>query len=75
MASKRMKCRVTGMACTGCAAGIERGIAMLDGVESVKADFESGRAAIIYDPELINQDSLADAIRDLGYEVNEISSE
>jgi len=75
MAYEKMTCRIEGMACTGCAGGIERSIGKLDGVQSIEVDFGAGRASIIYAPERTNCDKLADAIRSMGYDVDEVRAE
>jgi len=60
---------VTGMACTTCAATIEKGLAETPGVEQAQVSFASEKAAVEYDPSKVDLAKLRQAISELGYGV------
>lgn len=43
---------VTGMACAGCAATVERKLNGMDGVEKAEVNFASRTASVFYDPKV-----------------------
>lgn len=58
---------VYGMRCVGCELGIEREIAKLKGVISVKADSSKNIVTVKYKKNLIKIDTIIDKITELGY--------
>jgi copper chaperone CopZ len=60
---------VRGMSCANCARSIEKKLAATPGVTKASVDLESARATVEYDTDLVKPDTLAKAVRDLGYEV------
>jgi len=60
---------VAGMTCANCARSVERKLAGTPGVVKATVNLEAGRAAVEYDPERVRPDALANAVRQLGYEV------
>lgn len=58
---------VYGMRCVGCELGIEREIAKLKGVISVKADSSKNIVTVKYKKNLIKTDTIIDKITELGY--------
>lgn len=63
---------IEGMSCAmGCAKVIEKNLAKMDGVKSVKVDFESKTANIEYDAEMTSQESIIATVKRTGdvYEV------
>jgi P-type Cu+ transporter len=63
---------VTGMTCAACARTIENTLRDTPGVRAASVNFATGRAAVTFDPEAVGLHDLAEAIRDVGYDVIEI---
>ena len=61
---------VEGMTCASCNVSVETAINKLDGIRSVKADFESRSAVVIYNEQKISLDKIIDAINTLGYKAD-----
>ena len=59
-----------GMSCASCAAGIERALNRLDGVEAT-VNFATERAAVAFDPERASVDELVGAVESIGYGARE----
>jgi Cu+-exporting ATPase len=57
------------MTCGNCARSVERRLASTPGVTKAKVDLEAARATVEYDVDLVKPDVLANAVRQLGYEV------
>jgi P-type Cu+ transporter len=70
-ASERLDLDVEGMTCAACAARIERGLSKLDGVSQAGVNFASGRATVVYDPEVCSLDDFKTTVTSLGYGVPE----
>jgi Cu+-exporting ATPase len=60
---------IRGMSCAACAARIEKGLKKLDGITDANVNFAMEKATVAYDPSLINDDKINQAIQGLGYEV------
>jgi copper chaperone CopZ len=60
---------VRGMSCANCARSVERRLASTPGVTKALVELQGERAYVEYDPELVKPEVLANAVRDLGYEV------
>ncbi len=58
------------MTCHNCTRTVERTLASTPGVTKASVDLEAGSATVEYDVDLVKPEVLADAIRDLGYEVS-----
>jgi copper ion binding protein len=58
---------VEGMTCTSCNVAVETAVSKLDGIHSVKADFESKSAVVIYDKQKVSLEEVTNAINTLGY--------
>ena len=58
------------MSCASCAAGIERALNRLDGVEAT-VNFATERAAVAFDPERASVDELVGAVESIGYGARE----
>jgi mercuric ion transport protein len=63
----KVKIPVEGMTCASCNVAVETAVSKLDGIHSVKADFESKSAVVIYDEQKISLDKIINAINTLGY--------
>lgn len=65
---------IEGMSCAmGCAKVIEKNLAKMDGVKSVKVDFESKTANIEYDAQMTSQESIIATVKKTG-DVYEVTS-
>jgi len=69
MAIDTLQLPVHGMTCGNCARSVERTLASTPGVTKVSVDLQGGRATVEYDTGLVTPSVLANAVRDLGYEV------
>ncbi len=69
MATETVNLTVQGMTCGNCARSVERKLASTPGVTKAKVDLEAARATVEYDVDLVKPDVLANAVRQLGYEV------
>lgn len=56
------------MSCEGCEETVEEAIEEVDGVQSVKADRETGKATLKDD---VDREAVTKAVEDAGYEVGE----
>jgi copper ion binding protein len=63
-----MAVEVGGMTCEHCTTAIERAVALVGGVEGVKADLASGRVEVMFSGP-VDEPSVREAIEDEGYEV------
>ena len=57
------------MSCASCARSIEKKLASTPGVTKASVDLEAAQAIVEYDTDLVKPDTLAKAVRDLGYDV------
>jgi Cu+-exporting ATPase len=69
MPTETLNLRVRGMTCGNCARTVERTLAGTPGVTKALVELQGERAIVEYDPELVKPEVLANAVRDLGYEV------
>jgi Cu+-exporting ATPase len=67
--SVRCELPVTGMHCASCAARVEKALAEASGVASASVNFATSRATVQYDPAATDAGTLAQVVRDLGYDV------
>ena len=69
MATQTVNLPVRGMTCGGCARTVERKLSSTPGVAKVTVDLEGGSATVEYDASAVQPEALANAVRQLGYEV------
>lgn len=69
MATQTLNLAVGGMTCGNCARSVERTLSGTPGVTKAQVELTAGQATVEYDPELVKPEVLAQAVRDLGYEV------
>lgn len=67
--SHEISMKIIGMRCAGCAAGIEKKLKDLTGVEEVVVDFPSTRARVRFIENLLTPQRIASKVQDLGYKV------
>jgi Cu+-exporting ATPase len=60
---------VQGMTCDNCARTVERALTSTPGVTKASVDLAGGRATVDYDTDLVKPEVIANAVRDLGFEV------
>ena len=60
---------VTGMACAGCAANVERRLNQLDGIQSASVNFAARTAMVEYDPKVITPAMMKSEIIKAGYDL------
>lgn len=60
---------VTGMACAGCAANVERRLGQLDGVAKASVNFAARTALVEYDPQKISPKKMKEEIQKAGYDL------
>jgi Cu+-exporting ATPase len=69
MATETLKMTVHGMTCGSCARSVERKLASTPGVSKATVDLLNQNATIDYDAAAVQPETLAAAIRQLGFEV------
>lgn len=69
MAHSTVRFSVHGMTCANCAHSVERKLTGTPGVGKASVDLGAAGAEVEYDPTRVNPETLAAAIRQLGYEV------
>jgi copper chaperone CopZ len=62
---------IRGMSCGNCARGVERTLSATQGVSKATVDLAAGSATVQYDAGKVTPETLAAAVRKLGYEVAE----
>jgi len=67
--SATISLKISGMTCAACAANIEKVTRKLEGVISSNVNVSIEKASITYDPSLVNQKAIEDAIKSIGYGV------
>jgi len=66
---KRIVLDIGGMSCVTCAQTIEKRLPKLNGIIYATINFAAEKAIIDYDPNLVNQKAIEDAIVEVGYSV------
>ncbi|MCC7566067.1 MAG: heavy metal translocating P-type ATPase [Methanomicrobiaceae archaeon] len=66
---RRAAMRISGMHCASCAAGIEKALLDRDGVYAARVNLASETATVEYDPAVVTQSELAEAVGDAGFSV------
>ena len=69
MATETVQLPVLGMTCFNCARSVEKTLASVPGVTKVHVDLKTASARVEYDAGRVTEPVLANAVRDLGYEV------
>ena len=66
---EKLVLRVDGMSCAACSARIEKALSKLDGVSEPYANFTAGKVSLMYDPEIVDRETIEDTITSAGYTV------
>ena len=69
MAAQTLKMNVGGMTCGNCARSVERKLSATPGVTKATVDLVNACATVDYDADMVKPETLADAVRQLGFEV------
>ena len=69
MATQTLHLPVHGMTCGNCAGAVERALKSTPGVTQATVDLQGASATVEYDVDLVKPEVIADAVRDIGYEV------
>ncbi|KAJ9557487.1 hypothetical protein OSB04_012101 [Centaurea solstitialis] len=64
----RIQVRVTGMTCAACSNSVEGALMSLDGVVSASVALLQNKADVVFNPNLIKEDDIKNAIEDAGFE-------
>ncbi|UCG80011.1 MAG: copper ion binding protein, partial [Desulfobacterales bacterium] len=67
--SSRVTMDIHGMTCAACVRRVEQGLINLDGVREATVNLATEKATVAYDPGVIAPETIADKVKDLGYEV------
>ena len=65
------KFKVTGMTCAACAAGIQKTLTRLDGVNKAEVSLMGESMLVDYDEHIVKRDQIVDTVLKLGYGVSE----
>jgi P-type Cu+ transporter len=60
---------VTGMHCSNCALGIEKGVGAAHGVKSATVNFAVEELTVEYDPAITSPEAIAEVVKELGFSV------
>jgi Cu+-exporting ATPase len=69
MAPVTLNMVIRGMTCGNCARTVERKLSGIPGVTQATVDLKGSSAQVSYDADRVKPDALAQAVRQLGYEV------
>ena len=69
MSLDKKEVNVIGMHCPSCVKAVELSITDLDGVEDAKADLDTNKVEVEYDPEKVSDVDLAKAVEEAGFKV------
>jgi len=69
MASEKADLPIKGMTCTSCAQAIEKNLKKKKGVHSANVNFASEKAYVEFDPKMVTNKDLIEAVREAGYDV------
>ena len=61
--------KIGGMTCAACANRVERALSKAEGVKGANVNLAAEKAAVEYDPELVDLNRLAEIVEDQGYRV------
>ncbi|MGM1045574.1 MAG: heavy metal translocating P-type ATPase [Bacillota bacterium] len=64
---KKTTLQLTGMTCAACANRIEKGLSKMEGVQEANVNFALERAAVTFDPKVVNVQQMEEKIEKLGY--------
>lgn len=59
------------MSCASCALNVEKALEKAEGVKMARVNFASEKAYLEYDPEMVDEEKLAEVVRATGYDVKD----
>lgn len=65
--------KTTGLHCSSCSMLVEMTLGDITGVDSVSCAHATGLTAVTYDPAVVSPDSIFEAVRSTGYEVEPVA--
>ncbi|XP_010941679.1 cation-transporting ATPase HMA5 isoform X1 [Elaeis guineensis] len=68
--ARRIQVRVTGMTCSACTNSVEAAINALPGVARASVSLLQNKAHVVFDPNLVKDEDIKDAIEDAGFEAD-----
>ncbi|XP_061982463.1 copper-transporting ATPase RAN1-like [Populus nigra] len=71
--SKRIQVRVTGMTCAACSNSVESALKSVHGVFRASVALLQNKADVVFDPALVKDDDIKNAIEDAGFEAEILS--
>ena len=63
------------MSCAACPITVKKAMQRVDGVKTVKVDFESKTAVVVFDPSVTDAEKIAAASTDVGYPATAINTQ
>lgn len=65
---------VKGMHCGSCEKIIKMELEELQGLEDIQIDHKTGQGSLKFDPNIVTQDKIVTAIKNSGYETNNVTT-
>ncbi len=66
---EKLTLKVDGMTCGGCVKSIQKALNTREGINETNADLDSATVTVEFDPTLIQESVIRDAIEDAGFDV------
>lgn len=66
---EKIELKVEGMTCGGCSSSVEKALNAKSGVAQVSASHEEDKVSVDFDPAVIAQATIEEAIEDAGFDV------
>ncbi|MFP4511097.1 MAG: heavy metal translocating P-type ATPase [Spirochaetaceae bacterium] len=60
---------VRGMSCASCVASVESMLRSMDGIETAQVNFATEKVKVVYDPQKVTEEQMAEQIKQIGYEM------
>lgn len=67
---EKVDLKIAGMHCAGCATGIEKGLAKVEGIEKAQVNFATATARVEYIPGTLKTNQILEEVSKLGYKAN-----
>ena len=66
---EHLEIKIEGMQCDGCVASVQRALMHRSGVDTARADLDTGVVAVDFDPSKVDRPGLQAAIENAGFDV------
>ncbi|TVQ23372.1 MAG: cation-translocating P-type ATPase, partial [Spirochaetaceae bacterium] len=60
---------VRGMSCASCVASVESMLGAMDGIETAQVNFATEKVKVVFDPQKVTEEQMAEQIKQIGYEM------